>query len=132
MMINGTTASVGGRPAMPPKPSAEEMARMKEEMFNRVDSDGSGGVDTVELSALAEKMREHSNQGLSAEEMLEKMDSDGDGELSRTELEKGMEEMRPRRDGGRPPMPPSGGADHDGERTGSLYGPPLNLFDSQA
>ena len=67
----------------------------KEEMFNEIDSDGSGGISQSEFADLAEKISAKSGTSIDAEEALSSYDEDGDGELSSDELDAFMTDNRP-------------------------------------
>jgi hypothetical protein len=98
-MMSGISAASGPMFSMRPDPR---------EMFNRIDKDGSGGIDADELSALTEKMAERSGEAIDADKLMETYDSDGDGVLNEEETHSAMEslreEMGPPPGGGRPPM----------------------------
>lgn len=91
------------------------------EMFAKVDSDGSGGVDEAELQTMLEDISQKTGTSVdgNAAELLSQMDSDGDGSLSQTELDEGMRSLLP------PPstmdFAQSRGAD-DGSGSDDLFG----------
>ena len=89
----------------PAPPSAKEM-------FSRVDTNGSGGVDKVELSEMAKKMSEHGGEKIDTEALMTSFDVNEDGELDESEMKSAMESlhksMKPQ--GGPPPGPPPAGA----------------------
>ena len=76
--------------ARPPKPTAEQM-------FQKIDSDGSGGVDATELQTVLSKVAEKSgvSSGVDAQELLTQSDANSDGHLSSDELEQAMQTLRP-------------------------------------
>ncbi|MBI5584492.1 MAG: EF-hand domain-containing protein [Deltaproteobacteria bacterium] len=76
------------------------------DLFNQVDSDGSGGIYQVEISDLARKLSEATGNTLSVEDIFSTYDSDGDGQLSQTELDGFMRANAP---------PPPGGPGGMGE-----------------
>lgn len=86
------------------------MTEMKKKWFDKMDSDGSGGVDAGELSALAETTDK------SADAIVTRYDSDKDGSLNATEFDSMMKEMKPKfhPDGMQGPPPPP-----DDSQTGS-------------
>lgn len=67
------------------------------EMFAKVDSDGSGGVDEAELQTMLDDISQKTGTSVdgNAAELLSQMDSDGDGSLSQTELDEGMRSLLP-------------------------------------
>jgi Ca2+-binding EF-hand superfamily protein len=67
------------------------------ELFAKVDSDGSGGVDEAELQTMLDDIAQKTGTSVdgSAGELLSKMDSDGDGSLSQSELDEGMRSLLP-------------------------------------
>ena len=69
----------------------------KAQMFAKVDSDSSGGVDEAELQTMLDDISQKTGTRFdaSAGELLSKMDSDGDGSLSQTELDEGMRSLLP-------------------------------------
>ncbi len=67
-----------------------------EEMFNKLDEDGSSGLSQTEFSALADKIAEATGQEIDVEELFATYDADGDGELSQTETDEAMEANRPK------------------------------------
>lgn len=74
----------------------------REQMFSKVDSDGGGTVDKVELSAFAKALQEETGIEMNAEEALTTYDADGDGGLSQEEMDTMMQASMP-------PPPPMGG-----------------------
>lgn len=96
--------------------ASSRMGAMKEKMFSKVDSDGSGTVDTGELQTMLDHVRGSSGTSLgSADELLGKMDSDGDGGLSMDELDAGMRSLMPA---------PSSTLDFAQQRAGGMRSPP--------
>lgn len=57
------------------------------EMFNKIDTDGSGGISQSELETMAGK----TGQSIDAESVISTYDADGDGELSSEEMHSYME-----------------------------------------
>lgn len=109
-----TIATVGGTSGAWSDLQASRASAMKEKMFARVDSDGSGAVDGSELQAMFDKFSERSGQSLgSADELLTKMDSNGDGSLDADELDSGMKSLMP---------PPSSTMEFAGQRAGGAQG----------
>ena len=56
------------------------------DLFSKVDSDGSGGIDQVEISDLAKKLSEDTGNTLSVEDIFSTYDTDGDGQRRKSEL----------------------------------------------
>lgn len=109
-----TIATVGSTSSAWSDLQASRASAIKEKMFAKVDSDGSGAVDGSELQAMLGKMSERSGQSLgSADELLSKMDSNGDGSLDADELDGGMKSLLP---------PPSSTLEFAGQRTGNAGG----------
>ena len=109
-----TIAMVGGTSSAWSDLGASRASAMKEKMFAKVDSDGSGGVDGRELQTMLGKMSERSGQSLgSADELLTKMDSNADGSLDADELDSGMKSLLP---------PPSSTLAFAGQRSGGAGG----------
>ena len=92
----------------PPDPS---------EMFNKVDKDGSGGLDQTEFVTLSNKISEVTGEEIDAEEIFAAYDEDGDGVLNEDETQAVMEAYKPE---GPPPGGGMGGP-------GGPGGPPPEL-----
>jgi Ca2+-binding EF-hand superfamily protein len=76
-----------------------------QDFFEKVDSDGSGGISKDELTAMAEKMQKMTGQSISLDnETFAAADSDSDGSLNTDELKSFMDKS-----GFAPPPPPPGG-----------------------
>ena len=75
------------------------------EMFNKVDSDGSGGISQSELGTFAQNISSKTGNSIDTADAVSTYDADGDGELSGEELKSFMDAS-----GVRPPPPPPGGA----------------------
>jgi hypothetical protein len=115
-----TISSVGNASSALSDLASSRASAMKQKMFAKVDSDGSGTVDKSELQTMLDKLSERSGQTLgSADDLLGKMDSNGDGSLDSEELDAGMKSLMPppsstmdfaskRAGGGGPPPPPPG------------------------
>ena len=67
-----------------------------QEMFKKVDSDGSGGVSQTELQTLTDRISEKSGQSLDAAQLLTTYDSNSDGSLGQDEMNSLMESIRPK------------------------------------
>ena len=72
----------------------------KDDLFQKIDSDGSSGIDKAEFSDFAKMMSEHSGLEIDTEKVFADYDQDGDGNLSETELDTFRKENAP------PPPPP--------------------------
>lgn len=72
-------------------------ARMQERMFQKTDSDGSGGVDATELQATLDKVVSKSGISIdtTAADLLTQADANGDGSLSSDELGTAMQSVLP-------------------------------------
>ncbi|HPJ95308.1 MAG TPA: EF-hand domain-containing protein [Deltaproteobacteria bacterium] len=57
------------------------------EMFDKVDTDESGGISQTELDTLAESISDKTGQTIDTEDAVSTYDIDGDGELSKEELQ---------------------------------------------
>lgn len=80
--------------------NSQSMAQRKEDMFNKIDSNGDGGIDQTEFSELAKKLAEQSNSTVASQDVFTSYDTDGDSLLSMDELDNFMKENAP------PPPPP--------------------------
>lgn len=126
--ISGVSGSASAWSAM-----STSRASRQQEMFNKVDSDGSGSVDATELQSMLDDIAKHtgSSSTTTAADALAKMDGNGDGSLDSSEMASGMKSLLPEPSstqafaearngggqgeggpqgaGGPPPPPPSGG-----------------------
>ena len=91
--IDGTCQGMAAmRPMGGQRPSPEEM-------FAKVDTDGSGALDGTELQAMLDRMSERMGAETPADgDLMARLDGDGDGQVSFEEFE-----------AGRPQGPPPGG-----------------------
>jgi Ca2+-binding EF-hand superfamily protein len=76
------------------------MQMHRKDLFNKVDSNGDGGIDKVEISDLAKKLAKDTGSTLSVDDIFSTYDADGDGKLSKTELDSFMRENAPPPPGG--------------------------------
>ncbi|MDP3520352.1 MAG: EF-hand domain-containing protein [Hydrogenophaga sp.] len=73
-----------------------QRAQHQAKMFAKVDSDGSGAVDSTELGSLLTQVAEKTGASLGdSEAVLSKMDSNSDGSLTSDELDQGMRALMP-------------------------------------
>ncbi|MBI4775513.1 MAG: EF-hand domain-containing protein [Deltaproteobacteria bacterium] len=63
--------------------------------FEKLDSDGDGSLDKVEISSMAEKLAQKTGESVDADEIVSKLDTDGDGLVSQEEFEAGRPEGPP-------------------------------------
>jgi Ca2+-binding EF-hand superfamily protein len=83
---SSSTDSVGTNTSLQPDPL---------DFFNKVDSDGSGGISRTELTALVEDMKNTTGGTIdTGDEAFKKYDTNGDGSLSQDELKKVMDSSR--------------------------------------
>lgn len=73
-------------------------------MFNKVDSDGNGGVSQSELDSFVQDISSKTGNSIDSTNAVTTYDADGNGELSGDELKSFMEAS-----GMKPPPPPRGG-----------------------
>lgn len=64
-------------------------------IFNKVDQDGSGGLDQIEFQTLAGKISAATGQEVDVEELFATCDTDGDGVLDEEETIAALEANRP-------------------------------------
>jgi len=74
------------------KPSEEDMAAMKKELFAKADADGSGGLSKTELSDFLSKGP--NGDSIDTDAAFTSFDSNGDGSVSADEMDTGMQSMR--------------------------------------
>jgi Ca2+-binding EF-hand superfamily protein len=91
-----TIGAIGGASAAWSNMAASR-ARMQDKMFEKVDADGSGGIDTSELQGLLDDVAEKTgvDAGSDATALLSQLDSNGDGSLGSEELAEGMRSILP-------------------------------------
>jgi len=65
-----------------------------QQMFNRMDKNGSAGIDKDELSAMTEKMAEASGTEIDAVSLVEEYNGDEDGILNQDETHAAMESLK--------------------------------------
>lgn len=116
---------------LPPPPSTMEFAQSRsggpgaggkaDDLFGKVDADGSGNLSETELQSLMDQMAsdrpDGSGEASSAADLISQYDADGDGELSETEFSASRPSGRPQdMQGmqGMPPPPPGGMAGASG------------------
>lgn len=75
------------------RPSEEEMAARRKEMFAKADSNGDGGIDKTELSDFLSKGPGGSSAVSNLDEKFSKFDSDGNGTLSQEEMDSFMKSL---------------------------------------
>jgi Ca2+-binding EF-hand superfamily protein len=92
---------------------SQSQEQRKTDLFNKVDSNGSGSIDKAEFSDFAKKLAEMSGSSINADQAFSAYDANGDGSLSANELDKFMKDNAP--------APPSGGMQ-------SMEHGPDNLF----
>jgi Ca2+-binding EF-hand superfamily protein len=61
------------------------LKNQREEMFAKMDTDGNGSIDKVELQSFSQQFADKV-KGPSADEILSQMDTDGDGQISKAEF----------------------------------------------
>jgi Ca2+-binding EF-hand superfamily protein len=69
-----------------------------EDLFAKVDSDGSGGVDETEFASMFTNMAQNAgstDSSTDTSDLFSKFDTDGDGSLSEDELAQGMQSLMP-------------------------------------
>jgi Ca2+-binding EF-hand superfamily protein len=70
------------------------LTKSKEQIFNRMDQDGNGGIDKSELAAVLEKMSEKTGTTVDTDQLFSQYNSDDDKELSQDETKNLMESLR--------------------------------------
>lgn len=61
--------------------------------FNEIDTDGNGGLDKVELSAMAKELAAKTGKTLDVDESISSYDSNSDGRLDQDEMDTMMHEV---------------------------------------
>lgn len=73
-----------------------DQQKRKQDLFNKVDSDGNSSISQTELTALTDKISEDSGKTLDASSLLSQYDSDSDGSLNSDEMDSLMESIKPK------------------------------------
>ena len=73
-----------------------DQQKRKQELFNKVDSDGNSSISQTELTALTDKISQDSGKTLDASSLLSQYDSDSDGSLNSDEMDSLMESIKPK------------------------------------
>jgi Ca2+-binding EF-hand superfamily protein len=92
-----------------------------DEMFKKLDSDSSSGLNKSELDAWAEDFSKMTGQSIDTANAISTYDANGDGELSQTEMDTMMKALQ-EKSGGPPPPPPdmmSGANSNTSDQTSS-------------
>jgi Ca2+-binding EF-hand superfamily protein len=84
-MMSGISGMGGMMGGMRPDP---------QQIFNRVDKDGNGGLDESELGAMADKIAERTGKEIDVDSLMEEYDGDGDGVLNQDETQTAMESLK--------------------------------------
>lgn len=89
-LLSALSEEPAGGPSgmMPPGPPSTE------EMFNRVDEDGDGGIDKSEMQTFAERASEMTGEEVDADDLFDQFDEDGDGILNAEEAEAAFSQVR--------------------------------------
>ncbi len=74
------------------KPSEEQMAAMKQAMYDKADTDGSGGLSKTELTDFL--AQGPNGDSIDADSTFTSFDTDGDGSISEDEMDQGMQSLR--------------------------------------
>ncbi|WP_319405736.1 EF-hand domain-containing protein [uncultured Desulfosarcina sp.] len=92
-----------------------------QQMFNRMDKDGSANIDKDELSAVVQEMAERTGTEIDVDNLMVDFDEDGDGVLSQDETHAAMESLKEQM--GPPPMNgPKPGGSMPGQEGSGIYG----------
>lgn len=83
--------------------------QLKDDLFQKIDSDSSSGIDKVEFSDFAKLMSEQAGMTIDVEDAFTNYDQDDDGTLSSSELDSFRQASAP------PPPPPGGGTGPESE-----------------
>lgn len=73
-----------------------DQQKRKQDLFNKVDSDGNSSISQTELTALTDKISQDSGKTLDASSLLSQYDSDSDGSLNSDEMDSLMESIKPK------------------------------------
>ena len=92
-MSSISAVSSGGSQAFAPR---FDPAKMRDKLFAKVDSDGSGSVDKTELQGLADKVAKATGgDSVNTDDIFSKADTDGDGKLSKDEFGTALKSIMP-------------------------------------
>jgi len=116
----------------------QSMQQRREQMFDKLDTDASGGLDTVEFSEFAQKLSDKTGNTIDSETVFATYDADNDGALSSDELTTYMEENAPEppQTGGMmnaqgmqpPPPPPDMFGELDSDSSGGIDSAEFTTF----
>ena len=90
----------GPPPPPPPTTSTTEDDESTADLFNTIDSDGDGVIDTLELQTFMD------NNGLSVDTLFSQIDTDSDGGITVNELDTFLSRVKEGMEGNFPPPPP--------------------------
>ena len=131
--MSSNISSISGMSNQTGQMNAATMRKMQDDMFNKIDSNGDGGIDKAEFSDLAKKLSEVTGKSLKADDAFSKYDKNGDGTLSKDELGTFMKDNAPA-----PPKgmggkggPPSGGANKSGAPAGGAQSGSSKSYDKK-
>ncbi len=75
--------------------NAQFLQQAQDDLFSKVDGNGSGGIDKTEFTGFANKVKEHTGDSIDLEEAFSKYDTNEDGSLSSDEMKAFMKENAP-------------------------------------
>lgn len=75
--------------------NARPMQQRQDDLFSKIDSDSSSGIDKTEFSAFAKKLSQDSGNSIDVDDVFSTYDTDGDGSLSTEELKSFMKDNAP-------------------------------------
>ncbi len=81
--------------------NARPIQQRQDDLFSKIDSDSSSGIDKTEFSAFAKKLSQDSGNSIDVDDVFSTYDTDGDGHLSSDEMKSFMRDNPP-------PPPPNG------------------------
>ncbi len=73
------------------KPQRPDVAKMSEELFNKLDADSQGSIDATELGAALTRTGQADSSA--AASLMKGLDADGDKQVSKEELSAGMQKL---------------------------------------
>lgn len=75
--------------------NTQSLQQGQNDLFSKIDSDGSGGIDKTEFSDFAKKVKEHTGKSVKAEDVFSTYDTNNDGTLSSEEMKAFMKDNAP-------------------------------------
>lgn len=97
-------SSYGGSSMASMRTQRPDPAQMSQDLFKKIDADGSGGIDAGELQSALDSLSKSGGTSASAQDLLAKIDANGDGSIASDEFSQALQSGMPPPPPGPPPM----------------------------